>query len=80
MEVWSEPSGTAALVGRDLRPADVIAADKRIDSLARQLKAAGIEGGLDQLRARAYVALLLGQPLPSRAPRRPPRALPARST
>jgi hypothetical protein len=64
VEVWSEPSGTAALVGRDLRPADVIAADKRIDSLARQLKAAGIEGGLDQLRARAYVALLLGRPLP----------------
>jgi hypothetical protein len=66
VEVWSEPSGTAALAGRDLRPADAIAADKRIDSLARQLKAAGIEGGLDQLRARAYVALLLGQPLPSR--------------
>jgi hypothetical protein len=65
VEVWSEPSGTAALAGRDLRPADVIAADKRIDSLARQLKAAGIEGGLDQLRARAYIALLLGQPLPS---------------
>jgi Domain of unknown function (DUF222) len=60
VEVWSEPSGTAALAGRDLRPADVIAADKRIDSLARQLKAAGIEGGLDQLRARAFVALLLG--------------------
>src|SRR6516225_3222723 len=65
VEVWSEPAGTAALAGRDLRPADVIAADKRIDSLARQLKAAGIEGGLDRLRARAYVALLLGQPLPS---------------
>ena len=65
VEVWSEPSGTAALAGRDLRPADVIAADKRIDSLARQLKASGIEGGLDQLRARAYIALLLGQPLPS---------------
>jgi hypothetical protein len=65
VEVWAESSGTAALAGRDLRPADVIAADKRIDSLARQLKAAGIEGGLDQLRARAYVALLLGRPLPS---------------
>ena len=65
VEVWFEPSGTAALAGRDLRPSDVIEADKRIDALARQLKAAGIEGGLDQLRARAYVALLLGQPLPS---------------
>jgi Domain of unknown function (DUF222) len=66
VEVWSEPSGTASLAGRDLRPADVIEADKRIDALARQLKAAGIEGGLDRLRARAYVALLLGHPLPSR--------------
>jgi Domain of unknown function (DUF222) len=65
VEVWAEPSGTAALAGRDLPPADVIAADKRIDALARQLKAAGIEDGLDRLRARAYVALLLGHPLPS---------------
>src|SRR5215813_1307903 len=64
VETWSEPSGTAALAGRDLRPADVIAADKRIDVLARQLKAAGIEGSLGQLRARAYVALLLGRPMP----------------
>ncbi len=68
VEVWSEPSGTAALAGRDLRPADVIAADKRIDALARQLKAAGIEGSLDQLRARAYVALLLGRPMPGLLP------------
>jgi hypothetical protein len=68
VEVWSEPSGTAALAGRDLRPADVIAADKRIDALAQQLKAAGIGGSLDQLRARAYVALLLGQPMPGLLP------------
>jgi hypothetical protein len=68
VEVWSEPSGTAALADRDLRPADVIAAEKRIDALARQLKAAGIEGSLDQLRARAYVALLLGQPMPGLLP------------
>jgi hypothetical protein len=68
VEVWSEPSGTAALAGRDLRPADVIAADKRIDVLARQLKAAGIEGSLGQLRARAYVTLLLGQPMPGLRP------------
>jgi len=65
VEVWSETGGTAALAGRDLRPADVIAADKRIDSLARQLKAAGFEESLDRLRARAYIALLLGQPVPS---------------
>ena len=68
VEVWSEPSGTAALAGRDLRPADVIAADQRIDALARQLKAAGIEGSLGQLRARAYVALLLGRSMPGLLP------------
>ena len=68
VEVWSEPSGTAALAGRDLLPADVIAADKRIDALARQLKAAGIEGSLDRLRARAYLALLLGRPMPGLLP------------
>jgi hypothetical protein len=68
VEVWSEHSGTAALAGRDLPPADVLAADKRIDALARQLKAAGIHGSLDQLRARAYTALLLGRPMPAVLP------------
>ena len=68
VEVWSETSGTAALAGRDLPQADVIAADKRIDSLARQLRAFGLDEGLDRLRARAYIALLLGQPMPSAAP------------
>ena len=68
VEVWSETSGTAALAGRDLPPAEVIAADKRIDALARQLKAVGSDEDLDRLRARAYLALLLGQPLPSVAP------------
>ena len=75
VEVWSEPAGTAALAGRDLRSADVIAADKRIDALARQLNAAGTGGSLDQLRARAYVALLLGRPMPGLLPPVPgPRA------
>src|SRR5215472_1246825 len=62
VEVWAEPAGTAALAGRDLPAADVLAAGKRIDALARQLKAAGRDGGLDQLRARVYTALLPGQP------------------
>ena len=63
VEVWDEHSGTAALAGRDLPPADVLAADKRIDALARQLKAAGREETLSQLRAQVYTALLLGQPV-----------------
>jgi hypothetical protein len=63
VETWSEHSGTAALAGRDLPPADVLAADRRIDTLARQLKTAGATVTLDVLRARVYTALLLGIPI-----------------
>ena len=63
VEVWDERCGTAALAGRDLPPADVLAADKRIDALARQLKSAGREGSLSELRAQVYLALLRGQPI-----------------
>jgi hypothetical protein len=62
VEVWTESSGTAALAGRDLPPAGVLAADKRVDSLARSLKEAREDGTPGQLRARVYLALLLGQP------------------
>ncbi len=65
VETWSEPAGTAALAGRDLPPAEVLAADRRIDALARQLKTAGASDPMDVLRARVYTALLLGIPLPA---------------
>ena len=58
---WAEDSGNAALMGRELPPAEVLAADERITAWARQLKAAGLEGDMDVLRARAYLDLLLGQ-------------------
>jgi hypothetical protein len=61
VEVWGEPAGTAALAGRDLPPASVLAASKHLTALAAQLKNLGVEGSTDQLRARAYTALLLGQ-------------------
>jgi hypothetical protein len=61
VELWQEPAGTAALAGRDLHAADAIAADRRIDALARQLKDTGAEGTLPQLRAKVFTALLLGQ-------------------
>ena len=57
---WAEDSGNAALIGRELPPAEVLAADQRITAWARQLRAAGLEGDLDVLRARAYLDLLLG--------------------
>jgi hypothetical protein len=62
VEVWHEPSGTATLAGRDLPPAEVLAADQRITTLAKRLKASGHDGTLNQLRAQVYTALLLGHP------------------
>ena len=58
---WAEDSGNAALMGRELPPAEVLAADQRITAWARELKKAGLEGSMDELRARAYLDLLLGQ-------------------
>jgi hypothetical protein len=61
VERWAEDSGNAALGGRELAPDQVLAADERITAWARELKAAGLDGGTDELRARAYLDLLLGQ-------------------
>jgi hypothetical protein len=65
VERWDEPAGTAALVGRDLPPAEVLAADTNLTALAKQLKAAGVPGTMDILRAKIYLALLTGVPLSS---------------
>ena len=62
VEMFPETSGTAALSGRDLPPAAALAADKHLTALAQALKATGIPGTLDTLRARAYLHLLTGQP------------------
>ena len=61
VERWAEDSGNAALAGRELPPDQVLAADERITARARELKAAGLDGGTDELRARALLDLLLGQ-------------------
>jgi hypothetical protein len=60
LERWAEHSGNAALVGRELPPAEVLAADQRVTAWARELKQAGLDGSMDELRARAYLDLLLG--------------------
>jgi hypothetical protein len=60
VERWAEDTGNAALMGRELPPDEVLAADQRITARARELKAAGLDGGMDELRARAYLDLLLG--------------------
>jgi hypothetical protein len=58
---WLEDSGNAALMGRELPPADVLAADQRISWWATELKKAGLEGDMDQLRALAYMDIMLGR-------------------
>ena len=60
VELWREDAGTAALCGRDLPPAEALAADQAITAYARDLKAAGLDGTMDQLRARAFLDLALG--------------------
>jgi hypothetical protein len=62
VEAFTEAAGTAALAGRDLPPADVLAADQNLTALALDMRQAGAEGTLDQLRAHAYLHLLSGQP------------------
>jgi uncharacterized protein DUF222 len=66
VERWAEDSGNAGLAGRELPPAEVLAADQRVTAWARELREAGLDGGLDALRARAYLDILLG--LDSRPP------------
>ncbi len=61
VERWAEDSGNAALMGRELPPDEVLACDQRICWWAGELRKAGLEGGMDELRARAYLDLLLGK-------------------
>jgi hypothetical protein len=60
VERWAEDSGNAGLAGRELPPAEVLAADQRVTAWARELRKAGLDGNMDQLRARAYLDILLG--------------------
>ncbi|HEY9240860.1 MAG TPA: DUF222 domain-containing protein [Streptosporangiaceae bacterium] len=85
VEVFTEAAGTAALAGRDLPPAAVLAADTNLTSLALDMRSAGAEGTLDQLRARAYLHLLSGQPAtalcsPANAGPPPPGSAPSPPT
>ena len=53
VELWREDAGTAAICGFGLPPDEALAADKMISARARDLKAAGVAGSIDQLRVRA---------------------------
>jgi hypothetical protein len=58
---WREDAGTAALAGYSLPTADVLEADQNITTRALDLRAAGLPGTLEELRARAYLDALLGR-------------------
>ncbi|HEX9064996.1 MAG TPA: DUF222 domain-containing protein, partial [Streptosporangiaceae bacterium] len=60
VEAGQEGSGNGAIGGRELPPAETLAADARLSRIARALKASGAPGTLDQLRAHVFMALLLG--------------------
>src|SRR6185437_11783395 len=68
VERWAEDSGNAALMGRELPPDEVLACDQRITAWAGELKKAGLDGGMDELRARAFLDLVLGKDSRPRAP------------
>jgi Domain of unknown function (DUF222) len=61
VERWAEDSGNAALMGCELPPDEVLAADQRITAWAKELRTAGLDGDMDVLRARAFLDLLLGK-------------------
>jgi uncharacterized protein DUF222 len=54
VEMWQEESGNAALAGREMDPADALAATAYYDALARALRKGGIPGTLRELRHLAY--------------------------
>jgi hypothetical protein len=65
VQVWTEPSGNAALVGRELRLSEVVTANERLTAYARWLKSCGVDGSVDQLRAAVFIALLNGRSVQS---------------
>jgi hypothetical protein len=80
VECWTEPSGTAAIAGRDLDRSVVVCGDKNLDADARWLAAHGAEGSHEELRAAAFVARLSGQPLRSLLSAPPTTPTPANPT
>jgi hypothetical protein len=68
VQLWTEPSGNAALAGRELDPADGITGDQWLSAQARWLQRRGAEGTLQQLRLAVFAAVLNGRPVSSLLP------------
>jgi hypothetical protein len=79
VEARRELSGNAALSGRELDTADVMAATAHIDALAARLRDSGlVDGTLDRLRALAFADLTQGRnPLDRIKPEPEPEPRPA---
>ena len=75
VEIWPESSGNAAIAGRELPASEVIVADQRLTEIARKLRDAGAAGGLEELRAAIFVALLTGRDLDTLVPSSDPGEL-----
>ena len=58
----AEDSGSAVIAGRELPPAAALAASQLLTARARQLRKAGITGGMDELRVLAYLEKLSCSP------------------
>jgi hypothetical protein len=54
VQMWREESGNAALAGREMDPADALAASAYYDGLARALRKGGVPGSLRELRHLAF--------------------------
>jgi len=70
VETWPERSGNTGMEARELPSAAALLADRHISALAKALKAAGMPGTFDQIRAEVFLALLTGQPPDSLLPDR----------
>ena len=71
MHLWTEGSGNSALAGREMTPADAIAADARLTAQAKWLRVRGAVGTLDQLREAALAAVLNGRDITTLLPASP---------
>ncbi len=58
VEVLPEGSGNAMIAGRELPPAAALAASENLTIRARELRAAGVPGDMDELRVLAYLEML----------------------
>jgi hypothetical protein len=67
VEIYPELSGNTRICGRELPPALALLASQNLDARARELKAAGISGDMDNLRALAMLEMF-GAGTPPGAP------------